>query len=71
MDCGSVAETQAADHIGPLVEEYLRTATIDLVQERSLEALPRAPRRSFAPVDADVADDAGQEDQDEDGGQAG
>ncbi len=44
VDCGTTAATQVADHIDPLVQEYYRTGSIDLVRMRSLDAVqPQCP----------------------------
>ena len=44
VECGAIAETQVADHIYPLVQEYYETGAINLERMRSLEAVqPMCP----------------------------
>ena len=44
VDCGSIAPTQVADHITPLVKEYYQTGGIDLDWMRSVDAVqPQCP----------------------------
>jgi len=45
--------SQVADHIDPLVQEYYRTGSIDLVRMRSLEAVQHPERGAAGPDRAD------------------
>jgi hypothetical protein len=49
VDCGAIADTQVADHINPLVQEWYETGTIDQGFMHSLDAVqPQCPACSAA-----------------------
>jgi hypothetical protein len=48
VDCKVVETVQYADHVEPLVVEYYRTGTIDVVRMRSIEAVQ--PSAQVAPI---------------------
>jgi RHS repeat-associated protein len=49
VDCGAVTSNQVADHIEPLVVQHYRTGSVDVQQQRSIDAVqPHCPACSAA-----------------------